>query len=630
MTQKKILLIHCGGTIGMILNERRYTTKPGFFAEFVKNNSKLNIAVAQNSEKDAKTLNCCNNKLRNKDINTSSMCMSNDVKKQKLESLIFEVDDNRKKETKRIEEDMVDKDVNGIVDMADKDNIKTNAVDNQCEKKIDDKSNIENVEKNNNEHNRCYVTEDDEEEIGNLHNVCKKLNNKKQMDFYGGDIHKNNIQFCIDANIVQKNVLVPLLNTKISTQCELSNEMPTIKNLESVSKNNSTYNDKTMNDEANNNAANETSNKIKFGTCGCINYKHDIVVNDTTYITPNNIEYEIIELDVIIDSSNAQLKDYYNILQLIKMHYNDYAGFVIIHGTDTMTYASSFISSMIKNLTKPIVFTGSITPMTVKQSEGINNIIKSITYANNLTKGVYVQFGQLLCDGSKISKVSVDSENAFVGCAGHSYYKSRFGDVYKDIDHGNKKNQSYHEKNKIKWFANAHKNNKKEKQKNDDEQNSNDYETDIMSDGILFVDNIDVPVIKNDTVPVFYDKFDDRIAIIKIYPNIKKSIFEDVVKNHRAIILETFGTGNGLGRSKEILQILEKYIKENNYVINVSQCLNGFVTDDYEANLCLSKIGVLSGKNMTSDALFCHLASILGNFEGNEVKYQIINLINNW
>ncbi|KAM0688511.1 hypothetical protein COBT_000233 [Conglomerata obtusa] len=778
MSVKKSLVIYCGGTIGMVKGSNGYVTQKDFFAKFVESIPELNDVGMQQKVKE-KRLFC------NVTSCVSSRCA------EKLDTLhgitcqeqvcvddgLYNHANERSQEYKKCKLNKL-KDIDQLFSDSTIDKNKYNC-------KIADHIGCKNAPQDMVINEYCDVSNDYLQHINseNSHVVYSNIENEmdQMVEEDSFDLYTNNDDQHIDTNndeqyneiaTKEKDTFRYLWNNKYHEEIYNQNNREYKQN-DKFAKN-CTFNIsnvKSSTGDVNQNSMATKKIEMQQEDIEFVN-KNKI---SNTFITPTGIFYDIIELDVIIDSSNANLENYFEILKMIKLYYEQYSGFVIVHGTDTMTYASSYISSMTKNLLKPIVFTGSISPMTVKLSEGVNNLSKSLKYANKLKGGVYVQFGHLLCDGSKITKVSVDNENAFIGCAGYSFYKSRFGDLYKILDksknYKENKNQNFeanknqnfkvnnyaNEVNKHTYEVNKYTNednnkvvnneintNKDNKNRCEDKnQNTNfvknegklnieqindpngfninkkeyknsidnvdySYEDDKVSfknkksidinfyaqqkpfisamenkkhknlenktKEILVLDKLknnrrrqkekintneiknDITIEKEDSIltidnkvnaelnnsksnefvddfieeTVFFNRFETKIAIVKIYPNIQKDYFEFLVKTHKAIILETYGTGNGLGNCHEILEILEKYIKDGNFVINVSQCLNGFVNNDYEANDGLSRIGVIGGRNITSEALFCHLASILGNFEAINAKDEIINLINNW
>lgn len=268
-----------------------------------------------------------------------------------------------------------------------------------------------------------------------------------------------------------------------------------------------------------------------------------------------NYNFDIIELDEIIDSSIATNKDWINIIHLIKDNYENYCGFLIIHGTDTLAYASSFITHMVK-IPKPIVFTGAITPMEQNFEASETNIYDSLKIITSHISGVYIQFGGMLFNGDRVTKMSTNSEQAFIG-------------TYCPVPH-------------------------------------------IQE--IIFCDRV----------------FEGQVAVLRLYPNVSDEIIFSMLRSSSALILQTYGTGNGLDNRILALESIKKYINAGGYVVNISQCFDSFVDCTYSASLGLANSGVICGKRCTLEAAYAILTFVIGNVEVNERKMKIIDLLNKY
>lgn len=267
----------------------------------------------------------------------------------------------------------------------------------------------------------------------------------------------------------------------------------------------------------------------------------------------SNFTFDIYELDLIIDSSIATTHDWLNIIDIIKCHYDKYDGYVIIHGTDTMAYASSFISYMV-NIDKAIVFTGSTVPMCVDYESAEINILDSLKVAGRMKCGVYLQFGSILFNGDRVTKVSTTNREAFIG----HYYPS--------------------------------------------------------------------PVVSN-LKKVFYDKHSTDIGIVKIYPNMKNEILLCTLRNTNYVIIETYGTGNGLDSNKVILDVMKRMIDSGGIMINVSQCHGTCVDWSYSSSRGLANAGVMCGKRVTTEAAYALLSYVIGNFEEKLRREKVLECL---
>ena len=118
-----------------------------------------------------------------------------------------------------------------------------------------------------------------------------------------------------------------------------------------------------------------------------------------------HIEYEILEYEQLIDSSNMQTVHWNRIAQSIHTNYEKYIGFVVLHGTDTMAYTASALSFMLVNLSKPVILTGSQIPLSESRSDATENLIGAITLAGSYSiPEVGVYFNNRLFRGNRVKK----------------------------------------------------------------------------------------------------------------------------------------------------------------------------------------------------------------------------------
>ena len=119
--------------------------------------------------------------------------------------------------------------------------------------------------------------------------------------------------------------------------------------------------------------------------------------------------YEVVCLSRLLDSSNITYLEWNEIGRIIEERYNDFTGFVVLHGTDTMAYTASAMSFMLEGLDKAVVFTGSQIPLCRMRSDGIDNLVTSILVAaSGKVREVCLYFGGQLMRGNRITKISAD------------------------------------------------------------------------------------------------------------------------------------------------------------------------------------------------------------------------------
>jgi L-asparaginase len=274
-------------------------------------------------------------------------------------------------------------------------------------------------------------------------------------------------------------------------------------------------------------------------------------------------DIDTVSFEKPLDSSNINIQDWQNIASIIEGKYEYFDGFVVLHGSDTMSYSASALSFMLENLTKPVVFTGSQLPIGDLRTDAKENLITAIQIASLQEKGkpvfteVCLYFEYKLYRGNRTTKISAEHFNAF---ASPNFPELAESGVHLKVNRG---------------ILLKNKGNKKLK---------------------------------------VNKSFDDNVAVLKLFPGISKNVLSSVLKtpNLKGIILETYGSGNA-PTSEWFVSELENAIKNNIYVINVTQCSGGSVNMGlYETSTQLKNIGIVSGKDITSEAAITKLMYLLG------------------
>ncbi len=291
-----------------------------------------------------------------------------------------------------------------------------------------------------------------------------------------------------------------------------------------------------------------------------------------------NFSVETYLFDPPIDSSDMSLAVWQQIGRVIEMNYADYDGFVILHGTDTMAYTASALSFMFRNLTKPVILTGSQLPIGKLRTDGKENLITALEIAADKDAdghpvvpelSVYMQ--NLLMRGNRTTKVNADNFSAFT-----SPNYPFLAEVGLDIRYNRP---------------------------------------------MILQPDYNKPM-------QFNYAMDARVSILKLFPGIT----EDVVKAHveipgmKGMVLEAYGTGNGPVYpwfSKQIERALERGI----LIVNVTQCLYGSVEmHRYENGRQLETMGVISGYDITTEAALAKLMILFGQGESREEVRRLMQL----
>ena len=325
-----------------------------------------------------------------------------------------------------------------------------------------------------------------------------------------------------------------------------------------------------------------TSSILIIYTGGTIGMKEDPVDGTLKPFDFSQIKAEVPELNKfavkldshtfspLIDSSDVEPSLWISLAQLIRDHYEEYDGFVILHGTDTMAYSASTLSFMLEGLTKPVVFTGSQLPIGVPRTDGKENLISAVEIAaakdekgHARVPEVAICFDSQLLRGNRCVKYSAEAFNAFA-----SPNCPPLAEAGINIR----------------------------------------YNTDLIRKPVYWDAQLRVQT-----------HLDTRVSILKVHPGMTPQVMRSVVLDPgtRAVIIETYGSGNAL--SKEwFLEILREAAAQDKILLNVTQCKSGTVNMDlYATGASLKHAGVLSGADITTEAALGKLFCLMGRSDNN-------------
>lgn len=295
-------------------------------------------------------------------------------------------------------------------------------------------------------------------------------------------------------------------------------------------------------------------------------------------------ELEALEVDIdmlpfrpFIDSSDVRPDDWVRMARAVRDNYDNYDGFVILHGTDTMSYSASAVSFMLQNLHKPVIFTGSQLPIGMLRSDAKENLLTAIELAaaqkedgQAMVPEVCLFFEDHLFRGNRTTKQNAEHFEAF---ASYNYPALAKAGVH--------------------IFYREH---------------------------LILHRDRSLPLLLRDQV-------DANVAVLKLFPGISEAVVSSILNTPglRAVVLETFGSGNAPSYDW-LYCCLKSAVDRGIIIVNKSQCGTGSVEmGRYEVSLPLVRAGVLSGYDSTTEALLTKMMCLLGCLGDNteEIKRLI-------
>ncbi len=267
---------------------------------------------------------------------------------------------------------------------------------------------------------------------------------------------------------------------------------------------------------------------------------------------PDTPDWELYELPRLLDSSDITVKEWNEIAEIIYTKYENYDGFVVLHGTDTMAYTASALSFILDGLDKPVVLTGSQIPLSEIRSDGKDNLVTSLLIAaDGAAREVCLYFSGKLLRGNRAVKMSADGLVAF-----DSPNYPHLADVGISIK----------------------------------------YNTSAISN----FNKSQLALRPLSNVP---------IGVLKVFPGIQFGLFESIMTEKLSgIVLETFGTGNIPSDDGSLIPIISRAFECGSVVAVCSQCPQGTVSlGAYETSSALKNAGAVSGMDMTTEAAVAKL-----------------------
>lgn len=296
------------------------------------------------------------------------------------------------------------------------------------------------------------------------------------------------------------------------------------------------------------------------------------------HLLSNFPEFALLQTDVDtyqftppIDSSDMSLRRWAQLVRIIADNYDKYDGFVVLHGTDTMSYTASALSFMLENLTKPVILTGSQLPIGQLRTDGKENLLTSIELASAfgedgrpMVPEVCIYFSGRLLRGNRSTKESADGFNAF---------------------------------------------------------NSFNYPH-LCEAGVEFHFKPHYILKPDYTKPMIpHTAMDPNVVVFSLFPGIQENVVRHMfdAPELRGIVMRSFGSGNA-PQKPWLMRLLKDATQRGVTIVNISQCVAGFVKmGRYDTGFQLQDAGVMSGGDSTVESAITKLMFLQAQYKDPRV-----------
>lgn len=306
----------------------------------------------------------------------------------------------------------------------------------------------------------------------------------------------------------------------------------------------------------------------KDGFVPAVGYLSQTIANMPEFYHKEMPEFEIHEYNPLIDSANVSPEIWQTLALDIQNRYHDFDGFIILHGTDTMSYSASALSFVFENLSKPVIITGSQIPLSQLRSDARINLLNALYIAAyHPINEVCLFFNNQLFRGNRTTKQYADGFDAFVSPNYPVLLEA--GIEIKEI--AGRKQKSVNTRLRVSEITRQ------------------------------------------------------SIAILHLFPGLDWQVLDNLLKSPlKALVLLTYGVGNAQ-QDEQLLVTLKSASERGVFIVNCTQCLKGRVNmEGYATGNALREAGVISGLDMTTETVIAKLYYLLSQDLSNKVVRELL------